>query len=298
LFVLAFAVASSGTAHAGEEAEQTGTLETTVSDGDDTPPGDGDDEPADCWWRSVPATPVVADVYNVIEQVVVIVKSVTTLRRHEVTVEYYSEDNTLHRYSDERTRYEFKVSRVCREGYTPTDGELAVGDTDWWEATDPDPGILLARTEVVRTIVDAPVPEISPAPEAGAPINLGLWIAIEEAGPYEALASLGPRVWARRTATLEGIWFDPGNNAGRIWCPGRGTPLPSSQSGTVDAGPCGYVYEAHADVVADLTVTLEAEWLVTWELSNGTSGTDPDPLLTSTSFPYDVYEIQTVGTGD
>lgn len=46
----------------------------------------------------------------------------------------------------------------------------------------------------------------------------------------------------------------------------------------------------------DLTATLTARWEVRWELSNRQSGRDPD-ITTSTSFPYDVYEVQTVGTG-
>jgi len=41
-------------------------------------------------------------------------------------------------------------------------------------------------------------------------------------------------------------------------------------------------------------VTVTSHWRVDWELSDGRTGRDPD-LLTSTSFRYDVYEVQTVG---
>ncbi|MDJ0771184.1 MAG: hypothetical protein QNJ12_20520 [Ilumatobacter sp.] len=287
--------ASVDQAFAGEgDGHRDAVLESSVSDDEVTPPDDDDDEPP-CWWRRSPANDAVAEVYNVVEHVNTIVQTILTLRRHEVTVVFYSERNTLHRYNEDDDTYEYQVLRTCRDGYTPGPDEPAIGAPDWWEATDPDPAILLSRTQVVTTVIEAPRPEMSPPPDAGAPVNLGLWIAVEEAGPYEAFATLGPRVWALRTATLAGITFDPGNGD-VVSCTGRGTPLAASESDTIEAGPCGYVYTAYDDVIADLTASITARWEVTWELSDGRSGRDPD-ITTSVTFPYDVYEIQTVGTG-
>lgn len=43
-------------------------------------------------------------------------------------------------------------------------------------------------------------------------------------------------------------------------------------------------------------MTVTSTWTVTWALSDGTVGAEPD-IIVATVVPYEVYEIQTVGTG-
>ncbi len=75
-------------------------------------------------------------------------------------------------------------------------------------------------------------------------------------------------------------------------CPGFGTPIPESALDSIAEGPCGYTYPAAVEGGA---MTVSSTWWVTWELSDGRTGRDAD-IVVSTVVPYDVVEIQTVGT--
>ncbi len=251
---------------------------------------------AECGWVKFGASVQLAEVFNVLEDINAMITTVLTFHRVEVTVEYYSEGNVLHRYNSDTGAFEYKRTWKCDEGHVRLDGEPARGAVDWQTVRDPDPIVLLDRTKTVTATIGAPEPIVSPLPQAGVPVNFGIWFAVAEAGPYEAWAGFNDRVWARRTATLESTSFDPGNGDAPVVCVGAGTPIPDPATPSVEPGPCGYVYTQYSDVTSDITVTVTSRWRVDWELSNGRSGRDPD-LSTTTSFPYDVYEIQTVGTG-
>jgi hypothetical protein len=124
-----------------------------------------------------------------------------------------------------------------------------------------------------------------------------MWLAIEPAGPYVARAQIpasgAAAVWAETTATLADTSFVFGTGAS-VTCPGVGTPIPEAAIDDVGEGPCGHTF---TEFVGETTVTITTRWTVTWLLSDGRSGTEPD-LSLSTTIPYEVREIQTVGVGD
>ena len=45
-------------------------------------------------------------------------------------------------------------------------------------------------------------------------------------------------------------------------------------------------------------ISITATWAITWELSDGRTGREPTDIVLTTSVPYEVYEIQSVGVGD
>ena len=166
-------------------------------------------------------------------------------------------------------------------------------DSIWRPLNDPDPEIAIdpAYDRVVKT-VDAPVPDLSPAGPGF--VNLGMWLATSEpaVNPVVARAAAGNN-WAEVTGRLTTTTFDFGNGDS-VTCDGFGEPIPDSALDSLDEGPCGYTYD---NVSGDtpFTVTVTAVWTVTYVLSDGRTGSRPDIVL-SASVPYEVLEIQTVGT--
>jgi hypothetical protein len=170
---------------------------------------------------------------------------------------------------------------------------VSTGDVDWRPVPPPDPMILLdTATDSATETIELPTPDINPATRAA--VNLGLWLAVTQAGPYVARAELGPTVWAETTATLDHTTFELGNGD-IVTCDGFGTPIPDHANDSIEQGPCGYTY-TEADDVGDTTITVTSTWTITWALSDGRTGTQPD-ITVATAIPYEVYEIQTVGTG-
>ncbi len=242
-----------------------------------------------CDWDPVPATADDADTLNTVYDVIAIVINVVVGGSFVVQVTFYSEDGVLHRFDEESGNYEYEVIADCDGANAP--GGWTTGDTDWWTASDPDPAILLPGTRRQATEpITFPVPDLSPTNQGV--VNLGMWLAVEPAGPISVEAVLG-RVWARTTATLIETSFDPGNGAAPVICAEIGTPIPDSELESIDEGPCGYTYPS---AVEDGEITITSTWSVTWELSDGRTGRDADIVVT-TVVPYDVVEIQTVGTG-
>lgn len=164
-----------------------------------------------------------------------------------------------------------------------------------WVSTSLTPESLIPglRVEITR-ILPLPVPNMSPMPDVGSYVNLGLWIAIEEPGPQGARITDGP-VWAEGTGTLTGFTFDPGDGTAPFDCPLTGVPYVEG-SQTLDEGPCGYTYTQTSPEGAPFPLTITANYDVTYVLSNGVTG-GLGIIARPDSFPYDVDEIQTVGTG-
>jgi hypothetical protein len=274
-----------------------GSIEVDVTDVGETGGGSGGGPPSPCGWRSTRSNEFMAEALNAVTGAFTQIVTSLTGVESTVTVTYYIENRILHRYDATSGLFEYAVEYECAEGAEPAAGEPAVGATDWFTATDPDPQILLVRTMIDRKVIATPVPAISPPPNRGVPVNFGMWLGVEPAGPYVVRAGFNDRVWARRTATLVSTEFDPGNGTRPIVCDGIGTPIPDSARDEVDEGPCGYKYRTYDDVTSDLTFTITTRYQVRWDLSDGRTGLDPD-IVVSTSFPYDVYEIQTVGQSD
>src|SRR6056297_3127863 len=145
-----------------------------------------------------------------------------------------------------------------------------------------------------RSRLPLPAPDISPPPDAGGIVNLGLWLAIADPGPTSARAGLSG-AWAEATGTLTGFTVDFGNGD-VITCPGLGVPIAAVQPDldTADEGPCGYTYRASSPDDQPFQMTVTASYAITWTTSDGRSGT-LDTSDRSITFDYDVDEIQTVG---
>ena len=204
-----------------------------------------------------------------------------------VEVRYYSDQNSLHRYNAARGRFERLLRVTCTDPSDPQNGRLR-----WQAVPPPDPAILLpGATRTAIEQIGAPRPAISPTGDVA--INLGMWLAIEQAGPYMARAAFNNSVWAETTATLATTTFDFGDGTPPIVCDGRGTPIPVDRVDSAEPGPCGHVYTDHADI-GPHTLTITATWRVTWQLSNGRTG-QLAGIVTTAQHDYAVYEVQTVG---
>lgn len=266
-------------------------ISATVTDTEvDTDPDNPEPAPIPCGWYYPPSSEDEAEVYNIVTEIV------TTLvglffQSTTVTVTYFYDDGVLNRWNDNAGRFEWRQVADCT-GATHPNG-VTTGDVRFTPTEPPDPAILLRRTTVTVTeAIDVPPPRISPAESAA--INLGLWLGVEPVEPVVARAQLGP-LWAETRATLESTTFDLGDGT-KITCPANGTPIPANRLDSVEQGPCGHTYRDVADLdVSEITVT--ATWAITWELSNGRTGRESPDIVMSTSVPYEVYEIQSVGVG-
>lgn len=236
--------------------------------------------PSVCTASPSPASAALVDQYN-------------SLHHHDATglgiieILYYSEQGSLRRYNVAGDRFERLVRITCTDPSDPQNGRLR-----WQVTSPPDPAILLpGATRTATEQIGAPHPAISPTGDVA--INLGMWLAIEQAGPYVARAAFNDAVWAETTATLATTTFDFGDGTAPVVCDGVGTAIPADRLDSPEPGPCGHVYSDHADVGSH-TLTITATWRVTWRLSNGRTGQLAD-IVTSAQHAYAVYEVQTVG---
>lgn len=155
--------------------------------------------------------------------------------------------------------------------------------------------INIAFAEARKTL-PLPVMNMSPDPAIGGVVNLGMWLAIDDPGPVVVTATAGA-VSATVTAKLVSVRWSMGNGD-VVDCAGLGTAI--SDSNLVEQGPCGYTYRwpssrkytGNDTLAYDVSVT--GHWEVTFTTSTGRSGTLA-PIDRTTSFAYQVREIQTVG---
>lgn len=206
-----------------------------------------------------------------------------------VVLTYYSEDGGLRAWDAVDQRFERRMEADCSNATAP--GTWETGDLDWWVVAPPSPDILIpgAVAEAIAPILP-PVPAINP-PGVGT-VNLGMWLAVEDTGPVTVRIELGP-LWAEATAAVATTTFDLGDGPA-IVCNGVGTPMPANARNAVDEGPCGHTF-TDIDDVGRTQFTVTSRWSVTWLTSAGTSGGAPE-VVQSTSIPYCVREIQTIGT--
>lgn len=270
------------TATAGDEPVISAVVTSTTVVADNPAP----EPPPDCWWVGEPATAERAELFNVLVEVISGVVSGMTGVTTIVTVTYYSESGLLHKWDAAQQIYAVRQNKECADPADLT-GTLA----RWVPVADPDPRILLQTTIVEASKpISFPDPSINPPDKAA--INLGMWLAVTPAGPITVRAELG-RVWAETTASVRTSTFDMGNGD-EVSCDGFGTPIPASRLNDTAEGPCGYTYEQVGDV-GPTTLTATSTWSVTWRLSDGSTGAQPD-VVVSTQIPYRVYEIQTTGS--
>ncbi|MDX2379464.1 MAG: hypothetical protein QNM02_06870, partial [Acidimicrobiia bacterium] len=146
----------------------------------------------------------------------------------------------------------------------------------------------------IRRRVPQPVANINPAPEHGGFVNLGLWLAIDDPGPISAHAAAG-FVSATATAQHVSTQFDFGNGDS-VTCQGLGTPIEAVHPDldTTDEGPCGYTYRQSSPDESPYQVTISSTYAVSYTSSGGSGNLGT--ITTSRTYPYDVDEIQTIGT--
>ena len=135
---------------------------------------------------------------------------------------------------------------------------------------------------------------MSPAPEIGSVVNLGLWFAIDDPGVTTARASLG-NAWAEVQGSFDSVSIDPGDGSPPITCDGFGTPYPEGSNDPAE-GPCGHTYLQRTPDDQPHQMTYTITYALTWTTSAGGSGT-LGTFDRAVTFDYDIDEIQTVGTG-
>ena len=143
----------------------------------------------------------------------------------------------------------------------------------------------------LRKKLPTPALAMSPSATAGGIVNLGMWLAVQNAGEISVTAQLGP-IWATVRARQRDLTWDMGNGD-VVSCTGVGTPIVDAS--TPDAGPCGYIYRrSSAGLPGSVyTVTSTSVWAVSYTSSAG-AGVLGDVPVTN-SFGYRVRELQTIG---
>jgi hypothetical protein len=161
------------------------------------------------------------------------------------------------------------------------------------EAIDRQAVIDRAMSEMTR-ILPLPSMEMWPRPEIGAPVQLGLWLAVDDPGDVVAYAQAGP-VWAVVTARLTSTRWDMGNGDA-VDCAGAGVPYAFDLAPTdYRQGPCGYTYQYASDLGLR-QITSTAHWDVQLATSDGADEA-LGSIDRSTAFDYEVYEIRIVSDG-
>lgn len=184
-------------------------------------------------------------------------------------------------FPDGRTEQVF--ARSCPDGvdgFTWVDTSITVQD------------VIDDAVDRASSAVPQPSLDVSPAPEAGGIVNLGLWLALTGQDPVTVRAEAGS-LWAEATATLTSTSWDMGNGD-VVACDGVGTPIVDPD--TLEQGPCGYTYRSPSPADAPYRMTVTATWTVTYRSSGGpgTAGT----VTRASSVDYDVDEIQTIGVSN
>ncbi|MFK8023924.1 MAG: hypothetical protein AB8G26_08170 [Ilumatobacter sp.] len=162
------------------------------------------------------------------------------------------------------------------------------------EAVDPTEFIDDAANRA-RAQLPLPVPVQSPAPDVGSVVNLGLWISIDDPGVTTARAAAAG-VWAEVTGRFAGFSVDPGDGTAPFACDEFGVAYEEGTNNP-EQGPCGHTYLQPTPEASPHTVTYTISYDLTWRVSDGRTGV-LGTFDRSYSFPFDINEIQTVGTGN
>ena len=150
----------------------------------------------------------------------------------------------------------------------------------------------LAERAFAEVRVPPPITRMSPAADVGGVVNLGMWLAIESQPDLRDTETEGS-VSIELIGEYQGMRWEFGNGDFEE-CDDFGLPYPEG-SNDPGEGPCGYTYEFDENGEAPYTVTVTTTWSFRF-----TSSSDSGPLGDLTgraTFDYQVYEIQTVGTG-
>ena len=184
-------------------------------------------------------------------------------------------------FPDGRTEQVFE--RVCPDG---SQGFV------WVDTSITPQDVIDDAVDRAKRAVPAPTLDLSPSPEAGGIVNLGLWLALAGQDPVTVRAEAGS-LWAEATVTLASTTWDMGNGD-VVRCDGPGVAIVDTD--TLDEGPCGYTYRRSSPEDDPYTMSVTATWVVTYRSSAGSgSAGSIDRTL---SVDYDVDEIQTIGVSN
>lgn len=115
--------------------------------------------------------------------------------------------------------------------------------------------------------------------------------------PLQATAKAG-QVWTRVTATPVGWSFNPGNGEQPTTCAGPGTTWQPSD-GLWKPSPAGcsyrYPHTSYDQPQEKFTATFTMRWAITWQASDGSTGTLPT-ITRTTTHAFPVGEAQTLVT--
>ena len=197
---------------------------------------------------------------------------------------------TLFRYPDGTVGRSFGDGREQRAFTRRCPDGPAINNGAYWV----DVGITIDdviddATDRARRQIPVPTLDISPPPQAGGVVNLGLWLAIAPVPPITVRAEAGG-LWAEVTANLARTTWDMGNGD-TVTCEGPGEPITDIDD--PGQGPCGYTYRRSSPDDAPYQLGLSATWTISYRSSAG-GGTRP-PLDRTVTVDYDVDEIQTIG---
>jgi hypothetical protein len=181
-------------------------------------------------------------------------------------------------FPDGRTEQVF--ARECPDG---------VGGFTWVDTSITVQDVIDDAVDRARRAVPAPTLDLSPSPEAGGIVNLGLWLALAAQDPVTVRAEAGS-LWAEATVTLASTTWDMGNGD-VVTCDGPGVAIVDTD--TLEQGPCGYTYRQSSPEDAPYTMRVTATWNVSYRSSAGSGSVGG--VDRSLSVDYDVDEIQTVG---
>ena len=140
--------------------------------------------------------------------------------------------------------------------------------------------------------VPGPSLELSPSPEAGGIVNLGLWLSLADQDPVMVRAEAGS-LWAEATVTLASTSWDMGNGD-VVECDGPGEAIVDTE--TLDEGPCGYTYRQSSPDDDPYVLSVTATWSIGYRSSGGSGSVGT--LERTVSVDYDVDEIQTIGVSN
>ena len=151
------------------------------------------------------------------------------------------------------------------------------------------PNFVPGIRDFAEDLIQLPVPDVNPPVDGSGYVNLGMWLAVEDAAYQPITASAGPTAWMTVTPTPESTTFDFGNGDVET-CDGFGVPIDDLD--TVAEGPCGYTYREPGTYLVSATTT----WALPYVSSFGSGALDP--MVRTTTFDYTVREVQAVGVGD
>ncbi|WP_331752217.1 ATP-binding protein [Streptomyces sp. NBC_00829] len=159
----------------------------------------------------------------------------------------------------------------------------------------PDPEVLARQARDKMTLLGAAIGS-APGPDQPGLVGMPVWLWNHKSdttwGPNSATAAV-PGLSVTATARVTKITYSMGDG-GSVTCTTAGTPYKQSY-GNKSSPDCGHRYTkvSAGQPGGKFTITATSSWEVTWQASNGASGTLPDEIRTSTTTAR-VGELQVV----